>query len=138
MLEYQSQRMGFPLIFLFREKHGERLFIVNSLEEVKQACLVVALDRMNYYYPNYEKVLEKKPASPPENTRNLDMPEVQRAWRQFDADMSWWERSLHDAKLAADVAESQDPDKALDLIEARCDWEYETFELVKPFSLEID
>lgn len=47
----------FPVFLIFKEKHGDRHFLVNSKEDVEKISLKILKERIEYWYSDIDKAI---------------------------------------------------------------------------------
>jgi hypothetical protein len=137
-IDYQPQK--FQSIVIFHEKHGDRHFIVNTMQELEKVALKIVLERNEegWYSFDYDQPVEPKVSV--EDAKKLGMASVvaavEREWSDYKYSKKQYEDGIR-LKAALDkIEENKDGAVALQFLNSMKDGEYEAFEVISGEVLE--
>ena len=137
-IDYQPQK--FQSIVIFHEKHGDRHFIVNTMQELEKVALKIVLERNEegWYSFDYDQPVEPKVSV--EEAKKLGMAgvvaAVEREWSDYKYNKKQYEDGIR-LKAALDkIVKNKDGEIALQFLNSMKDGEYERFEVISGEELE--
>lgn len=131
-----SQNEFSPQLAIFKEKHGDRYYLIYKAEDFQKVCLKLIKERNEYgYYSHLGR--EKEPVAPSFTKESIpSLPsefqkEALNTWNKYARDMKWFKESTELYELK-NKALSGDLQSAGEFISSMCGGEYEGYEIVEP------
>lgn len=137
-IDYHPQE--FEIIALFKEKYGDRYFIVHTRQDLEKVALKIVLEReeQNWYDFDYEKPTE--PTLTIEVAEKFGMSGVAAAtkqeWETYKYNKKQYERGIVLKSALEKIIKEKDGKTALQFLQELKGGEYEAFEIISGESLE--
>lgn len=137
-IDYKPQ--DFAMIVVFKEKHGDRHFIVKNQTELNKVALKIVLEREEegWYDFDYEKPVEPKMTV--EDAAKLGMAgvkdAVEREWSSYKYSKKQYEEGIQLKAALEKVVKEKDGATAFRFLNEMKGGEYEAFEVISSESLE--
>jgi hypothetical protein len=133
-----NKNTKYPVIVIFKEKHGDRYFIANNQEELGKICLQVLTERFDDGYWYY------KPEPLGEDDKIIDIPEdlpedvkgdIERRNGAMRNKIRSHKYAVHDYKLIEKAYQDRDPKAAYHVLQNRSAYEYEEMAIEYPMDI---
>lgn len=125
-----------PQIVVFKEKHGDRHYIIYSADDFRKICLSLVKERNQYgWYSHLE--YQKEPVVPTFTKENIStlptefQAEATKTWSRYEKDMKTYKEFQSLIELRKKALEG-DGYSAAAFIQEMNDGEYEGYEIVQP------
>lgn len=125
-----------PQIVVFKEKHGDRHYIIHSADDFRKICLSLVKERNQYgWYSHLD--YQKEPAVPTFTKESIStLPtefqgEATKTWSRYEKDMKTYKEFQSLIELRKKALEG-DGYSAAELIQEMNGGEYEGYEIVQP------
>jgi len=132
-IEYTKH--SFDLTAIFKEKHGDRYFIVHNQTDLEKVALKIVLERHeeNWYYFDYEVPVEPKMSIVDAKKFGMNgvIEAVKREWDSYKYNKNQYEEGIKLKAALEKIVKEQDGATALQFLDEMKDGEYEGFEVIK-------
>jgi hypothetical protein len=131
-IDYKPQK--FQQIVVFKEKHGDRHFIVNTRQELEKVALKIVLERNDegYWYdfsskePVEPKIKKEDAEKFGDNIANA----ITREWKDYEYSVKQYKKDKVLKDALEKIVKNKDGGLALQFLESMKDGEYEGFEVI--------
>jgi len=127
-------------ILVFKEKHGERYFLVPTVEALQKAALKVALERNEEgYWYDFDEEAPVEPKIKLEDAGKFGdniASAVSREWRDYEYKVRSYKQSLCLKNMLDKIVKEKDGATALTLLQEMSEGEYEGFEVITAEDIE--
>ena len=131
-IDYKPQK--FEQIVIFREKHGDRHFVVHTMQELEKVALKIVLERNEEGWYSFDNELPKEPKVTIEDAKKLGMDgvvaAVEREWSNYKYSKKQYDEGLVLAVALKKIVENNDGELALKFLNSMKGGEYEAFEVI--------
>lgn len=131
-IDYQPQK--FQQIVVFKEKYGERHFIVNTRQELEKVAIKIVTERNEEGWYDFEHEKPIEPKMTVADAEKFGMSGVteatKREWENFKYSKKAYDEGLKLQVALERVINAQDGEAALQILRANKDGEYEGFEVI--------